>query len=154
MKRSMLALLLTLTAVGATAATASSGRGTASLCVGSKPGCFSTIQAAINAAGDRTTIRIGSGTFAGGITIDRSLQITGAGPNSTTIRGGGPVVTIGTFLAPTEPTVSISDVTITGGVTTTSPESNPWVGKDNVIALGGGISILPADGYWDLRSVP
>jgi hypothetical protein len=55
MNRSMLALLLTLTAVGATAATASSGRGTASLCVGSKPGCFSAIQAAINTTGDRSS---------------------------------------------------------------------------------------------------
>ena len=103
-----LALGAMATATGATAATASSGRGTASLCVGSEPGCFSTIQAAINAAGDRTTIRIGSGTFAGGIVIDRSLQITGAGPNSTTIRGGGPVVTIGAG-----PTATSSMVQIT-----------------------------------------
>ena len=47
------------------------------LCVGG-PRCFATIQAAVNAASDGDTIKIGPGTFAGGVTIDRSVNLIGA----------------------------------------------------------------------------
>ena len=63
------------------------------------------------------------------------------------------MLTIGTFGAATEPTVSIDGVTITGGVTTSSPESVPFVGKPNVYAAGGGIEIPPADGFQPGASV-
>lgn len=53
------------------------------------------------------------------------------------IRGGGPVITVGVFLAHREPTVSIEGVTITGGFTSSSPSASN-------IAAGGGISVLPA----------
>ena len=116
------------------------------LCVGGSH-CHSTIQAAVDAAHDGDTIRIGSGTYAGGITITASVNLVGAGAQRTTIRGGGPVLTIGAIFAPTEPTVSIDGVTITGGVTTSSPESQGFVGADGVIALGGGISVPPAANF-------
>src|SRR5262249_20879767 len=45
------------------------------------------------------------------------------------------------------PTVTIDDVTITGGVTTTSPESAVFTGVDGVIANGGGIEVPPARGF-------
>ena len=48
------------------------------------------------------------------------MNIVGAGAHNTIINGGGPVLTIGAFNASTEPTVSISGVTITGGVTHSS----------------------------------
>jgi hypothetical protein len=69
--------------------------------------------------------------------------VVGAGLASTTIRGGGPVLTIGTFGASSEPTVSIHGVTITGGVTRSSPQSKPFTGEEGVLALGGGIEIPP-----------
>src|SRR5206468_3360215 len=53
--------------------------------------------------------------------------------------------TIGAFNASTEPTVSISGVTITGGVTHSS-FAEAFVGP-GVIALGGGISVPPAAGF-------
>jgi len=112
------------------------------LCVGG-PHCFSTIQAAVNAAHDGDTIQIGPGTFAGGVTIATSVNLVGAGAGRTTIKGGGPVLTIGTFGAVTEPTVSIDGVTITGGVTTSSAASVAFVGVPNVTALGGGIEVPP-----------
>jgi hypothetical protein len=115
----------------------------ASLCVGSGQGCYPTIQAAVNAAQDGDTIAIGPGIFAGGVTITRSVQLQGAGSAATIIHGGGPVLTIGTFGASSEPTVSISGVTITGGVTRSSPESVPFVGVDGVWAAGGGVEIPP-----------
>lgn len=115
----------------------------ASLCVASKPGCFATLQAAVNAARNGDTITIAPGTYAGGVTIDVSVTIAGAGAGSTVIRGGGPVLTIGTYGASAEPTVSITGVTITGGVARSSPESMPFAGQDGVIARGGGVEIPP-----------
>jgi pectin methylesterase-like acyl-CoA thioesterase len=69
----------------------------ASICVGPGPGCFSTLQAAIDAAHDGDTIHIASGTFAGGVTLTNSVRLVGAGAGSTTIRGGDSVLTIGAF---------------------------------------------------------
>jgi hypothetical protein len=141
-------------AVGAAAALFALGpagawsRGAAdTLCVGDRPGCYATIQDALDAAHDGDTIRVGPGSFAGGITIDKSVDLVGAGAKATVIDGGGPVVTIGEFLGSSQLTVTISDLKITGGVTTSSPLSTEWTGEGNVIALGGGIAIEPAAGY-------
>ena len=103
------------------------------LCVGGKPGCFSTIQAAVDAAQDGDTIEIAPGTFAGGITIEKSVQLVGAGPGATRIEGGGPVITVGEPDGIDQPTVSISRVTITGGFNGSTPL--PFA------ALGGGVWI-------------
>ena len=53
------------------------------------------------------------------------------------------MLTIGAFGESTEPTVSIDGVTITGGVTRSSPESTPFVGQEGVFAAGGGVEIPP-----------
>ena len=95
MKRLLFVLSLALTSVGAIATTGGSAHGTGSLCVGNRPGCFATIQAALDAAPDGATIRILAGTFSGGITIEKSVQLEGAGAARTIVRGGGPVLTIG-----------------------------------------------------------
>ena len=89
----------------------------ATRCVGRAPTCSPTIQGAIDLSRDGNTIRIGPGTFAGGVTITRRISVRGAGAAATTIRGGGPVVTIGDPAEQTQPTVSISGLTLTGGVT-------------------------------------
>src|ERR1700744_2664841 len=60
-----------------------------------------------------------------------------------TIRGGPHVLMIGTYGSSAEPTVSISDVTVTGGLARSSPESVPLFGKPGVWAAGGGIEIPP-----------
>lgn len=102
-------------------------------------GCsYSSIQSALNAAHNGDVIRVGPGTFAGGITIAKSVTLTGAGAGSTTIQGGSPVVTIGVYQAATEPTVSISGVAITGGT------SGQLYGAGT--ALGGGVLIVSAAG--------
>jgi hypothetical protein len=120
--------------VGATALfTGSAGAAQSSdLCVGG-PGCFATVQAAVDGAQDGDTIRIGPGTFAGGITIAKDVQLVGVSAGATTIEGGGPVITIGEFLAADQPTVSISRVTVTGGVNNTQP--------DEQVTFGGGVWI-------------
>jgi hypothetical protein len=130
----------------ATAAALPGGVAAASLCVGGG-GCYASVQAAVDAAHDGDTITIHAGTFAGGVTITKSIRLLGAGAAVTTIRGGGPVLTIGAYGAASEPTVTLSGLTITGGVTRTSPESLDWVGTAGVIALGGGIDIPPAHDF-------
>jgi hypothetical protein len=118
----------------------------ASLCVGG-PGCYATLQQAVDAAHDGDRIMISPGTYAGGVTIPISVRLIGSGAAVTTIRGGGPVLTIGTYGAADEPTVVIAGVTITGGVTRTSQQSMDWVGTEGVVALGGGIEIPPNADY-------
>jgi hypothetical protein len=113
------------------------------LCVGGGAGCYPNIQAALDAAHDGDTIRVATGTFAGGITITKSVRLLGSGAPSTVIKGGGSVITIGQFGAAVEPTVTISGVTITGGYATSSPESVPFFGQAGVFALGGGVEIPP-----------
>jgi hypothetical protein len=141
MNRLFLAVVVAANLVGVTAAAPSAFA--ASDCVGPGPGCFATLQAAIDAAHDGDTIHIAAGTFAGGVTIEKSVRLVGAGAGSTIIRGGDSVLTIGAFGAASEPTVSIDGVTITGGIARSSPESLPFVGEEGVFALGGGIEIPP-----------
>jgi hypothetical protein len=143
MKRLTMTIWLALLVGGAVTAGADSAAAT-NLCVGAGAGCFSTLQAAVDAAHDGDTIHIGPGTFAGGVTIDKSVELVGAGAGSTIISGGGPVLTIGTFGAASEPTVTIAGVTITGGVTRSSPVSTPFTGQEGVFAAGGGVEIPPA----------
>jgi hypothetical protein len=138
-RRSFVAIVTAAALGGVSAADA---RPAVTLCVGGGQGCFATVQAAVVAAQSGDTIRIAAGTFAGGITIDKSVQLVGAGAAATTIRGGGPVVTIGDLTGATTPTVSIRGVTITGGVT----HSN--AGGDTAVATGGGVLIpSPSGGF-------
>ena len=137
MKRLISTALLATLGIGVTSAAAHSP--IASICVGKKPGCYPTIQAAVIAAQDGDTISVASGTYSGGITIDKSVNLVGAAAASTIIEGGGPVVTIGVTSGTTEPTVSISRVTITGGVTDVDLNS----GDGLYAAAGGGVDVLP-----------
>jgi hypothetical protein len=107
-------------------------------------GCAHTqIAPALAAAKKGDTIKIGPGTYDGGVTVDVSVKLVGAGASRTIISGGGPVLTIGEFGATREPTVSIDGVTITGGITRSSPESTPFTGEEGVFAAGGGVEIPP-----------
>jgi hypothetical protein len=107
-------------------------------------GCqYSQIGPAVAAADNGDTIKVGPGTCQGGITIDVSVKLAGAGAGSTIIRGGDHVLTIGALGSPSEPTVSVSGVTITGGLARSSQESVPYWGKEGVVAAGGGIEIPP-----------
>ena len=90
-----LAIVIAIAAPASGAALRDHG-GAASLCVGKQPGCYGSIQAAVDAAPDGATITVGPGTFAGGITIAKSLTLRGAAAAATVISGGGPVLTIGT----------------------------------------------------------
>ena len=126
-------LVLTCAVVAMLATTAAAGSSAATtLCVGGS-GCYATLQAALAAAHDGDTIAVAPGTYAGGVTVDVGVTIQGAGAGRTTIKGGGPVLTIGTFLGASEPTVAIRGVTVTGGDNTSSP--------DETVGQGGGVWI-------------
>jgi hypothetical protein len=102
-------------------------------------GCpYTQLAPALAAAHSGDQITIGPGTYAGGVTIDVSVKLVGAGHRRTVIRGGGPVLTVGVAGAASEPTVRIDGVTVTGGVTigNLAPESG----------RGGGIYIPRAAG--------
>ena len=62
----LVALIGALAAATAEAAQPTSHR---ELCVGGGSGCYKTVQAAVDAARSGDTVRIGRGTFAGGVTI-------------------------------------------------------------------------------------
>src|SRR6266540_2916291 len=106
---------------------------TATLCVDTNPGCFSTVQAAVNAAHDGDTIQIAPGTFQGGITIDKSVKLVGRAAAVTILRGGGPVITIGRFGGDNHLDVVLSRLTITGGLNDSQPSTS--------VVAGGGVSI-------------
>jgi hypothetical protein len=102
-------------------------------------GCpYTQLAPALAAAHSGDTITVGPGAYAGGVTIDVSVKLVGASPGATIIRGGGPVLTIGVVDAPSEPTVTIEGVTVTGGVTIGN--LTPSSGR------GGGIYIPRAAG--------
>lgn len=104
-------------------------------------GCeYRQLAPAIAAAPRGGIVDIAAGTYRGGFRIGKNLVLIGAGAGRTIIKGGGPVITIGTPLAQTEPTVTLEGITVVGGRTTSS------LGH-GYSALGGGVFIPPAAGY-------
>jgi hypothetical protein len=131
----LLSFLAALALAAPAAGESAAGPKAQQICVGHGPTCFPTLAAAIAAANDGDTITLAAGTYAGGVTIDKSIRLAGAGSDRTIISGGGPVLTIGEDGASSEPRVSIQDVTITGGVNSSVPST--------FRAHGGGIYVPP-----------
>jgi hypothetical protein len=153
----MLAVLVLVTAACTShqsAPSSTTGQGGHAVCIGSGDStCFGTLAAAVAAAHDGDTVTVRAGTVAGGVTIDKSITLVGAGMHASAIRGGGPVLTIGTSSVTKNLTVSIRDLTVTGGYTRTdrTGQCGPDVpvcgpGYQKATALGGGIEVLPRPG--------
>jgi hypothetical protein len=113
-------------------------------------GCtYTQVAPALAAAHNGDSVVIGPGTYAGGIAIEESVNLVGSGPGRTVISGGGPVLTIGS--ATSTPTVTLSNLTITGGMSSGDverPKCGPDIptcgpGYTTATALGGGIESFP-----------
>jgi hypothetical protein len=91
--------------------------------------CYTSIQAAIDAANSGDKILIAAGTFDGSLTIGKSVTLIGAGANQTTITqsGSDSVITIGSGVS-----VTIKGVTVSGG--------SAVVSNLDCIGSGGGIN--------------
>jgi hypothetical protein len=109
-------------------------------CIAVSSQCYASLPDALAAAEDGEVVRVPAGTFPGGVRITTSITLVGAGAEKTILAGGGPVLTIGTLDADSQPTVTVTGVTLTGGMVTSSPVDDPW------IAAGGGLQILPSSG--------
>ena len=141
MKATLPVVLVLAALVAAFPAGGAAKRAGTTLCVGAGNGCYATLQAALDHAGNGDRIRLGHGTFAGGVTVRASVSIEGSGPDATIIQGGGPVITIGVAGEPDADTldVSITGVTITGGITTGPPDL-PFIARGGGIEIPGGPS--------------
>ena len=93
-----------------------------------------------------TFIRIGAGTYHGPVTINKTLDLIGAGPASTIVRGGrgGPVVRVGPYNLSTGSTVSVTNLTVTGGRNTTYPAPSHPSGGGIRIEVGAKVTINSA----------
>jgi hypothetical protein len=134
--RNFMRAVVVLAAAGVVTGVGAGPASAATVCVGGGPACHATIQGAVDAAQDGDRIMIAPGTYAGGIVVDKSVELRGAGARATVISGGGPVVTVGVPGAVNEPTVSISGVAIRDGVN---------IG-DTTVAFGGGVFVPAAAG--------
>jgi hypothetical protein len=106
------------------------------LCVGHRSGCYSTVRAALRAAHNGDTIKIGRGKYAGGFTIAKSVQLVGSGEKATRIVGGGPVITIKARRGSSQLRVAIRSLTVRGG----------RAKNKGYVSDGAGIDIKPAGG--------
>lgn len=106
------------------------------LCAGGNH-CARGLRGAIAAARAGDTVRLAPGHYHGGIHIEKSIRLLGAGVSTTTISGGGPVITIGRFLGAHPPRVEVAKLVISGGRTH----------GNGIEALGGGVYIPPAKGF-------
>jgi hypothetical protein len=150
----MMLAVLALVVAACTSHKSAPGQGGHAVCLGSGDStCFGTLAAAVAAAHDGDTVTVRAGTVAGGVTIDKSITLVGAGLHASIIRGGGPVLTIGSLSVTRNLTVSIRDLTVTGGYSRTDragacgpdiPICGP--GYQKATALGGGIEVLPRPG--------
>ena len=84
----------------------------------SVPAIYSSIQRGVDAAGD--TVNVAAGTYTEQVTITKSLDLIGAGSDSTIIDGNDAGTVISIDLASSDLIVSISGLTITGGKSSNS----------------------------------
>jgi hypothetical protein len=101
-------------------------------------GCaYSQVADAVTAAHDGDVLSVAAGTYRGGFAITKSVVVDGTRAGRTVIKGGGPVITVGALDSSSEPTVTIREVTITGGVTHSAFDTSSE-------ALGGGVYVPEA----------
>jgi hypothetical protein len=106
---------------------------------GGTGGCFSTIQAAINASSPGDQVNVQPGTYDEDVNVNKdSLKLVGAGAGNTNIRGpiGGP----GTTVAVTANNVTVAGFTITRLGNNTTDWNNPGLNSAGIAVQGTSIT--------------
>src|SRR5207237_5467078 len=83
--------------------------------VASQANPFATIAGALSCASGGATIQLGSGTFAGGFTVGRSVTIQGTGSSSLIAGPAAPLMTQPEVTVAGGLTVTLKNVTVEGG---------------------------------------
>ena len=103
------------------------------VCTAGPPTCqFGTVSGAVAASADGDVLLIGPGSFAGGFTITRDVNLVGSGAGSTAILGGGTGVTVATGAD-----VIIRHLTITQAAGTGLDNDGTLVVRGSVISENG-----------------
>jgi len=106
------------------------------------PSTYTTITAAITAAGNGDTIAVAAGTYAENITINKSLVLQGAGATTTTISGAATTAGTGaTIVTITAPNVTVTGFKITNlfskyGINVAN-QSGITITNNTITAIGG-----------------
>ena len=118
------------------------------VCPGGPPACeYTTIADALDAASDGDLIAIHPGTYDGGVQIDKSVVLSGAGASNTTIEGGPENVVLA--VSP-DVQVKVKNVTITGGHG--GGEANGIVNDGTLTLVNSAVS-RNGDGFADTGGV-
>jgi hypothetical protein len=104
--------------------------------------CFDSLREAVNRAVSGDVVRLAEGTYAGPVSITKSIRVVGAGEDRTIIDGGGPVITVRATTT-YRPVVELADLTVTGGFNTGTGLNGKSAGYD---AFGGGILVPYSNG--------
>ena len=122
----------------AAALPASASAGSPQACVsGHSQRCFPSLAEAVAHTVNGDLVTLGAGTYAGGVTITKSIRVVGAGEDQTVVSGGGPVVTI-KATSKLRPTVEMTDLSVSGGRNTGVALTGK---RDGFNAHGGGIQV-------------
>lgn len=122
--------------------------GTASAVTRNVPADYATIQAAVTAADPGDIIQVGAGTYPENVTVDKSLNLTGASSSTVTVTAANPAVSVFTVTASS---VTISGFTangatgegqagiyLSGGLSNCNFSNNSLTGNFDGIWLGSG----------------
>ncbi|MCB9686389.1 MAG: hypothetical protein H6738_14960 [Alphaproteobacteria bacterium] len=110
------------------------------------PGTYATIQAAVDAACDGDVVEVDAGTWVGAVTIDRAIDVRGAGPGVTVIdaQGSGPTLSVTTARLSSLSLVNGSNLGNGGCLVVTAAAIVEDVTiADCFGAIGGGVFVAP-----------